>query len=73
MIYPKIKNDEEYQQISNIHEDLINEILKEEDDFVTEHKNHIDDMVKSIKDEISILYAYTIDFRIYYLIGKDVI
>ena len=49
----KIKNDEEYQQISNLHEDIINEILKEEDNFVTEHKNHIDNMVKSIKDEMN--------------------
>ena len=52
----KIKNDEEYQQISNIHEDLINTILKEEDDFITEHKNHIDNMVKSIKEEMSSIH-----------------
>ena len=49
----KIKNDEDYQQISNIHEDLINTILQEEDNFISEHKNHIDSMVKSIKDEMS--------------------
>jgi kinesin family protein 2/24 len=49
----KIKNDEDYQQISNIHEDLINTILQEEDNFISEHKNHIDKMVKSIKDEMS--------------------
>ena len=52
----KIKNDDEYQQISNIHEDLINTILKEEDDFITEHKNHIDNMVKSIKEEMSSIH-----------------
>ena len=52
----KIKSDEEYQQISNIHEDLINTILKEEDDFITEHKNHIDNMVKSIKDEMNSIH-----------------
>jgi kinesin family protein 2/24 len=49
----KIKNDEDYQQISNIHEDLINTILQEEDNFISEHKNHIDSMVKSIKDEMN--------------------
>ena len=49
----KLKNDEEYQKVSNIHEDLINVILKEEDNFITEHKNHIDSMVKTIKDEMS--------------------
>ena len=49
----QIKNDEEYQKVSNIHEDLINIILKEEDNFITEHKNHIDSMVKTIKDEMS--------------------
>ena len=52
----KIKNDDEYQQISNIHEDLINTILKEEDDFITEHKNQIDNMVKSIKEEMSSIH-----------------
>jgi kinesin family protein 2/24 len=49
----QIKNDEEYQKVSDVHEDLINVILKEEDNFITEHKNHIDSMVKTIKDEMS--------------------
>ena len=48
-----IKNDEDYQEISNIHEDLINKILKEEDNFINEHKMHIDNMVQSIKDEMT--------------------
>ena len=52
----EIKNDEEYQQISNIHGDLINTILKEEDNFITEHKKHIDDMVNSIKNEMNYLH-----------------
>ena len=51
-----IKNDEEYQNISNIHEDLINKILKEEDNFINEHKSHIDDMVQSLKDEMTGLH-----------------
>ena len=48
-----IKNDEEYQEITNIHEDLINKILKEEDNLINEHKMHIDNMVQSIKDEMT--------------------
>ena len=51
-----IKSDEEYQNISNIHEDLINQILKEEDNFINEHKNHIDNMVQSLKDEMTGLH-----------------
>ena len=52
----EIKNDDEYQQISNLHGDLINTILKEEDNFITEHKKHIDDMVNSIKNEMNYLH-----------------
>jgi kinesin family protein 2/24 len=52
----EIKNDEEYQQISNLHGDLINTILKEEDNFITEHKKHIDNMVNSLKDEMNYLH-----------------
>ena len=51
-----IKSDEEYQNISNIHEELINQILKEEDNFINEHKNHIDNMVQSLKDEMTGLH-----------------
>ena len=52
----EIKHDDEYQQISNLHGDLINTILKEEDNFITEHKKHIDDMVNSIKNEMNYLH-----------------
>ena len=55
----EIKNDEDYQQISSIHEDLINTILKEEDNFVSEHRNHIDKMVESIKGEMN--YIHEVD------------
>ena len=55
----EIKSDEEYQEISNIHGDLINTILKEEDDFIAEHKNHIDYMVESIKNEMN--YIHQVD------------
>ena len=52
----EIKNDEELQKISMIHEELINSILKEEDVFIREH---IDDMVESIKDEMD--YIHEVD------------
>ena len=55
----EIKNDEEYQQISMVHEELINNILKEEDDFISVHKKHIDEMVESIKDEMN--YIHEVD------------
>ena len=55
----EIKNDEEYQKISMTHEELINNILKEEDEFISEHKKHIDNMVESIKDEMD--YIHEVD------------
>ena len=55
----EIKNDEEYQQISMVHEELINNILKEEDEFISVHKKHIDEMVESIKDEMN--YIHEVD------------
>ena len=42
--------------MTSIHEDLINTILKEEDTFIAEHKNHIDNMVESIKDEMNCIH-----------------
>ena len=55
----EITNDDEYQKISMIHEELINNILKEEDNFISEHKKHIDNMVESIKDEMN--YIHEVD------------
>ena len=52
----EIKDDEEYRQLSSIHEELINNILKEEDNFISDHKAHIDNMVESIKDEMKYLH-----------------
>ena len=54
-----IKSDEEYQKISLAHEELIDNILKEEDEFISDHKKHIDDMVESIKDEMN--YIHEVD------------
>lgn len=52
----KITSDEDYQKYSNEHEHLIDQILKEEDSFITSHKTHIDDMVDSIKQEMSLIH-----------------
>ena len=52
----EIKDDEDYRQLSSIHEKLINNILKEEDIFISDHKAHIDSMVESIKDEMKFLH-----------------
>ena len=53
----KITSDEEYQQLSNLHEDLINNILTEEESFISKHKSHIDDMVDSLK-KVKIFFFY---------------
>ena len=48
-----IKSDEDYQKLSNTHEQLISEILKEEDEFINLHKTHVDEMVESIKQQMA--------------------
>lgn len=53
--YYVIKSDEDFQKLSNEHERLINNILQEEEDFISLHKGHIDDMVELIK-QVLILY-----------------
>ena len=53
----KITSDEENQQLSNLHEDLINNILTEEELFISKHKNHIDEMVDSLK-KVKIKFFY---------------
>ena len=47
-----IKSDEDFQKMSNEHEKMINNILQEEEEFITQHKSHIDDMVDSIKQVV---------------------
>jgi kinesin family protein 2/24 len=49
----EIKSDEDFQKLSSIHEQLINDILKEEDEFINIHKNHVDEMVESIKQQMT--------------------
>jgi kinesin family protein 2/24 len=45
----EIKSDEDYQKLSDEHEKLINVILQEEEEFIGQHKGHIDEMVETIK------------------------
>ena len=61
----KITSDEEYQQLSNLHEDLINNILTEEESFISNHKSHIDDMVDSLK-------KVKIKFFIFFNLGNGI-
>jgi kinesin family protein 2/24 len=44
-----IKSDEDFQKLSNEHEKIINNILHEEEEFINQHKGHIDEMVDMIK------------------------
>ena len=49
----EIKSDEDFQKLSSLHEQLINDILKEEDEFINIHKTHVDEMVESIKQQMT--------------------
>ena len=52
----EIKSDEDYNKLSQIHEELIDEILKGEDEFIDAHKSHIDNMVEYIKREMKFIH-----------------
>jgi len=52
----EIKSDEDYNKLSQIHEELIDEILKGEDEFIDAHKSHIDNMVEYIKKEMKFIH-----------------
>ena len=43
------KNEEDLQLMGQKHEELIGQILIEEEDVITSHKSHIDEMVELIK------------------------
>ena len=43
------KNEEDLQMMSQKHEQLIGTILSEEEDVISSHRQHIDDMVELIK------------------------
>jgi kinesin family protein 2/24 len=50
-----VKNEDDLQKLSVAHEKLINEILTEEEDFINGHRNHIDDMVDVVKQEMMLI------------------
>ncbi len=50
--YLEINSDEDFQKLSFDHEKLINTILTVEEEFIGEHKSHIDEMVDMIKQVI---------------------
>jgi kinesin family protein 2/24 len=49
----QILSEEDLQKYTNEHEKLINNILNEEDNLKKEHKEHIDEMVETIKEEVN--------------------
>jgi kinesin family protein 2/24 len=51
----EINSDEDFQKLSNEHEKLINSILVEEEEFIGQHKLHIDEMVDMIKQEMNLI------------------
>jgi hypothetical protein len=50
-----VRNEDDLQKLSVAHEKLINEILTEEEDFINGHRNHIDDMVDVVKQEMMLI------------------
>ena len=50
------RNERDLQEMSENHEKLINLILSEEEELISAHRNHIDDMVGIVKDEMNILH-----------------
>jgi len=50
-----IRNDDDLQKLSGVHEKLINDILAEEEDFINSHRAHIDDMVELVKQEMLLI------------------
>ena len=49
----QILSEEDLQKYTTEHEKLINNILNEEDNLKKEHKEHIDEMVETIKEEVN--------------------
>jgi len=50
-----INNEDDLQKLSNEHEKLINTILNEEEDFISDHRKHIDDVVELVKQEMILI------------------
>jgi len=52
----KAKSEEDLQILNQKHEQLINIILTEEEEVISSHRQHIDDMVDLIKQEMILLH-----------------
>jgi kinesin family protein 2/24 len=52
----KAKSEEDLQILNQKHEQLINVILTEEEEVISSHRQHIDDMVDLIKQEMVLLH-----------------
>jgi hypothetical protein len=50
-----IRNEDDLQKLSLEHEKLINTILTEEEEFINEHRTHIDDVVELVKQEMLLI------------------
>lgn len=50
-----IRNEDDLQRLSQDHEKLINTILNEEEEFINEHRSHIDDVVELVKQEMILI------------------
>lgn len=53
----KAKTEEDLQILNQKHEQLINIILAEEEDVISTHRQHIDDVVDLVKQVRKILYG----------------
>ena len=51
----QIRSEDDLQKLSQEHEKLINTILTEEEEFINEHRTHIDDIVESVKQEMMLI------------------
>ena len=50
-----IRNEDDLQKLSQEHEKLINTILAEEEEFINDHRTHIDDIVEFVKQEMILI------------------
>jgi kinesin family protein 2/24 len=51
----QIRSEDDLQKLSQEHEKLINTILTEEEEFINEHRTHIDDIVEFVKQEMMLI------------------
>lgn len=49
LMIPQVSREENLEEMSQKHEQLINTILSDEEEVISMHRKHIDDMVETIK------------------------